>query len=59
LRGCIGRLEACRALGEDVRANAHAAAFGDPRFAPLRAARMARLQVEVSLLGTRTAGRAQ
>ncbi|MBP6097653.1 MAG: AmmeMemoRadiSam system protein B [Methyloversatilis sp.] len=50
LRGCIGRLEACRALGDDVRANAHAAAFADPRFAPLRAHEWHGIQVEVSLL---------
>ena len=50
LRGCIGRLEACHALGDDVRANAHAAAFGDPRFAPLRADEWQGIQVEVSLL---------
>ena len=50
LRGCIGRLEACRPLGDDVRANAHAAAFGDPRFAPLRAHEWHGIQVEVSLL---------
>ncbi len=36
LRGCIGTLEAHRALGADVRANAVAAAFRDPRFTPLR-----------------------
>ncbi len=50
LRGCIGRLEACRPLVEDVRANAHAAAFADPRFAPLRAQEWPGIQVEVSLL---------
>jgi hypothetical protein len=50
LRGCIGRLEACRPLGEDVRANAHAAAFADPRFAPLRAQEWPGIQVEVSQL---------
>src|SRR5713226_8569546 len=32
LRCCIGTLEARRPLGVDVRANAVAAAFGDPRF---------------------------
>lgn len=32
LRGCIGTLEARRPLGEDVAANARAAAFRDPRF---------------------------
>ena len=36
LRGCIGSLEAWRPLAEDVRANARAAAFRDPRFPPLR-----------------------
>jgi MEMO1 family protein len=50
LRGCVGRLEATRALGEDVRANALAAAFADRRFAPLRADEWPGLRVEVSLL---------
>lgn len=50
LRGCVGRLEASRALGVDVRANACAAAFNDTRFAPLRAHEWHGLQVEVSLL---------
>lgn len=51
LRGCVGRIEASRPLGEDVRANALAAAFHDSRFAPLRASEWPGLQVEVSLLG--------
>lgn len=51
LRGCIGRLQAERALGEDVRANALAAAFGDPRFAPLHVREWTGLQIEVSVLG--------
>ncbi len=50
LRGCIGSLEAHRSLGDDVRANALAAAFRDPRFAPLSAAEFARIKIEVSLL---------
>lgn len=50
LRGCIGTLEAHRALREDLRANALAAAFRDPRFAPLRAHELDRTEVEVSLL---------
>jgi hypothetical protein len=50
LRGCVGRLEASRTLGDDVRANADAAAFGDRRFAPLRAAEWPGLRLEVSLL---------
>lgn len=50
LRGCIGSLEAWRPLDEDVRANAQAAAFRDPRFSPLSAAELERTRVEVSLL---------
>jgi AmmeMemoRadiSam system protein A len=50
LRGCVGRLEATRALGDDVRANARAAAFDDSRFAPLRSHEWPGLRVEVSLL---------
>ena len=50
LRGCIGSLEAHRALDTDVRSNARAAAFRDPRFAPLAADELARTRVEVSLL---------
>lgn len=50
LRGCIGSLEAHRQLDADVRANARAAAFGDPRFPPLRTTELKRTRVEVSLL---------
>jgi hypothetical protein len=50
LRGCIGSLDARRPLDLDVRANARAAAFSDPRFAPLRPAELQRTRVEVSLL---------
>ena len=50
LRGCIGTLEAHRALGADVRANAMAAAFRDPRFKPLTTAEFATVRVEVSVL---------
>ena len=50
LRGCIGSLEARRPLVEDVRSNAVAAAFHDPRFAPLTAEEFAEVIVEVSLL---------
>lgn len=50
LRGCIGSLEPYRALAEDVAENALAAAFRDPRFAPLAADELARTRVEVSLL---------
>ena len=50
LRGCIGTLEAHRPLREDVEENALAAAFRDPRFAPLAAAEFEITRVEVSLL---------
>jgi AmmeMemoRadiSam system protein A len=50
LRGCIGTVTAWRALADDVRANALAAAFRDPRFPRLRRAELALLSIEVSLL---------
>ena len=50
LRGCIGTLEARRPLGEDVCANARAAAFRDPRFTPLNRDEFTRIHIEVSLL---------
>jgi hypothetical protein len=50
LRGCIGSLQAHRALGADVQANAIAAALHDTRFAPLRPAELAHTTIEVSLL---------
>jgi len=51
LRGCIGSLEPSRPLGADVRENAIAAAFRDPRFPPLAVREFASTSVEVSLLG--------
>lgn len=50
LRGCIGSLEARRALGDDVAENARNAAFRDPRFPALSAAEWPNCEVEVSLL---------
>jgi AmmeMemoRadiSam system protein B/AmmeMemoRadiSam system protein A len=50
LRGCIGTLQAHRPLLDDVRHNAHAAAFLDPRFQPLTLRELAHVRVEVSLL---------
>ena len=50
LRGCIGSLEPRRALAVDVRHNALAAAFEDPRFAPLAIHELDATAVEVSLL---------
>lgn len=52
LRGCIGTLEAHRPLIDDVRSNARAAAFEDPRFFPLRREEFAEINLEVSLLST-------
>ena len=50
LRGCIGSLESWRPLDQDVRANARAAAFRDPRFMPLNEDELDATRVEVSLL---------
>ncbi len=50
LRGCIGSLEAHRSLLFDVKANAFAAAFRDPRFLPLTAAEFDDTEIEISLL---------
>jgi AmmeMemoRadiSam system protein A len=50
LRGCIGSLVAERPLRTDVESNALAAAFSDPRFAPLSAREYREIEVEVSLL---------
>jgi AmmeMemoRadiSam system protein A len=50
LRGCIGTLKAHRPLLEDVKANARAAAFRDPRFPPLAQDELDSTAVEVSLL---------
>ena len=53
LRGCIGTVEARRALGEDVASNAVAAASRDPRFPPVAREEHASLAVEVSVLSPR------
>jgi AmmeMemoRadiSam system protein A len=50
LRGCIGSIEAYRSLLLDVKANALAAAFRDPRFPVLTKAELAETDIEVSLL---------
>ncbi len=50
LRGCIGSLEAHRPLIEDVKHNAIAAAFKDPRFQPLSKEEFAEVVIEVSQL---------
>jgi len=50
LRGCIGSLSADEALVAGVRHNAKNAAFHDPRFAPLGAAELDEVAIEVSIL---------
>lgn len=50
LRGCIGTLRPHRALAEDVRGNAIAAAFRDPRFKPLTSAQIDAISLEISVL---------
>lgn len=52
LRGCIGSIVAHRDLFSDIVSNAKAAAFRDPRFAPLSLDETMDLSVEVSLLST-------
>jgi AmmeMemoRadiSam system protein A len=46
-------VDAHRALGDDVLANAHSAAYRDPRFAPVAFHERERLEVEVSVLSAR------
>ncbi|MGB0467791.1 MAG: AmmeMemoRadiSam system protein A [Pontibacterium sp.] len=50
LRGCIGMLEPCRSLQDDLTHNAISAAFYDPRFPPLSCDEFDQLQVHISLL---------
>jgi len=50
LRGCIGMLEACRPLAEDIAKNSYAAAFSDPRFPPLKQSELNELSIHISIL---------
>lgn len=50
LRGCTGSLEARQPLAAEVAANAFQSAFRDPRFNPVAAREVDRLEVEVSVL---------
>lgn len=50
LRGCIGHLEAVQPLAVDVAENAFAAAFRDPRFAPLSEQEWPDVDLHLSLL---------
>jgi len=50
LRGCIGRMSANLPLIETVRTMAKEAAFGDPRFPPLKKEELSRCHIEISAL---------
>lgn len=50
LRGCVGTIRAFRALLDDLRSNARAAAFADSRFPPVQAWEYREISMEVSLL---------
>ncbi len=51
LRGCIGHLAPDGPLHRTISAMARAAAFEDPRFAPLTEAEFEGIEVEISILG--------
>lgn len=50
LRGCIGSLESRSSLVESVWHNAQQAAFGDPRFEPVRADELDEIEISISVL---------
>ncbi|MGZ3577690.1 MAG: AmmeMemoRadiSam system protein A [Syntrophales bacterium] len=50
LRGCIGYIEAKRPLYKTVEEMALAAAFDDPRFAPLKPDELKNITIEISIL---------
>ena len=50
LRGCIGRMVANLPLIETVRLMANEAAFGDPRFPPVKKEELDSLKIEISAL---------
>jgi AmmeMemoRadiSam system protein A len=50
LRGCIGMLEARRALAKYIAKNSYAAAFSDPRFPPLSESELDDLSIHLSIL---------
>lgn len=50
LRGCIGNLRAYRSLWEELKHNAKAAAFDDPRFPPLRREELDDTDIHISIL---------
>lgn len=51
LRGCMGVLDDSRPVGESVSDAATSAARTDPRFVPVAASELGRIELEVSILG--------
>jgi len=51
LRGCIGSIRAVEPLFRAVVSSALSAAFRDPRFLPVRRDEMAKLELEISVMG--------
>lgn len=54
LRGCIGQIRATNPLNQTIADMAVAAAFEDPRFAPLTETEVEKLQYEISILSPLT-----
>ena len=50
LRGCIGNLDSTDSIVDGIERNAVNAAFRDPRFPPLKADELDRVDIEVSIL---------
>ncbi|MBU0728630.1 MAG: AmmeMemoRadiSam system protein B [Proteobacteria bacterium] len=50
LRGCIGNLQASESIIDGIKTNAVNAAFGDPRFSPLTADELDKIDIEISIL---------
>jgi AmmeMemoRadiSam system protein A len=50
LRGCIGNLDSTDSIVDGIERNAVNAAFRDPRFPPLKANELDRIDIEVSIL---------
>lgn len=50
LRGCIGTIEPVNTLVANVKRNALKAAFSDPRFPPVKAEELPKIEIEISVL---------
>jgi len=50
LRGCIGNLDSTESILAGIKRNAVNAAFHDPRFSPLKAHELDRVDIEISIL---------